>query len=79
LVIGRRDVGRTSPTGGADVRLGLKAGAIMFLKVGQFQPLLHVGRWRWKAALAAAAAAAGLRWSRCRSWDSRRGATGLSS
>ena len=38
-----------------DWRIGLKAGAIMFLKVGQFQPWLHVGRWRWKAAMVALA------------------------
>ena len=38
-----------------DWRIGLKAGAIMFLKVGQFQPWLHVGRWRRKAALFALA------------------------
>ncbi len=38
-------------------RVGLKAGAIMFLKVGQFQPWLHVGRWRWKAAALAVAMA----------------------
>jgi hypothetical protein len=38
-----------------DWRIGLKAGAIMFLKVGQFQPWLHVGRWRRKAAVFALA------------------------
>lgn len=42
-----------------DSRIGLKAGAIMFLKIGQFQPLLHVGRWRWKAAMLAVAMAGG--------------------
>lgn len=43
-----------------DSRLGLKAGAIMFLKIGQFQPLLHICRWRWKAAMLAVAMAGGL-------------------
>jgi len=47
-----RDV---ADAGEPDWRIGLKAGAIMFLKVGQFQPWLHVGRWRWKAAMFALA------------------------
>jgi hypothetical protein len=39
--------------------LGLKAGVIMFLKIGQFQPFLHVARWRWKAAILAIVLAGG--------------------
>ena len=51
-----RDIGDAAEP---DARIGLKAGAIMFLKVGQFQPWLHVGRWRWKAALFALAVLGG--------------------
>ena len=57
----RRDAGRDiADPAEPDARLGLKAGAIMFLKIGQFQPWLHVGRWRWRAALLAVAMAGGL-------------------
>ncbi len=43
-----------------DLALGLKAGAIAFLKVGQLQPWLHVARWRPKGAAYALLAAVGL-------------------
>lgn len=46
--------------GELSVTIGLRAGVIALLKVGQFQPWLHVARWRPRAALLAVAVGVGL-------------------